>query len=172
MTRARLIPRPAELVEAVARGELTLDQARSRRRPGAKKITIPLRQLARRMERGTRHLNVVRPRTRGDCVDGPRPCPWLLCSAHLFFDVTEYGSLVVNFPDLLDDDGNVHLEAMAETCALDVADLGGISDEDVAALLNFTREAARCLEHRAFAKVRAALRGVDLELELEHGDDR
>lgn len=27
-----------------------------------------------------------RPQTRGDCVDGPRPCPWVGCRHHTYID--------------------------------------------------------------------------------------
>jgi len=29
------------------------------------------------------------PRTRGDCVDGPRPCPFVRCRYHLWLTTTE-----------------------------------------------------------------------------------
>lgn len=32
-------------------------------------------------------LNIPRPRTRADCLDGPRPCPWVACRHHLLFEV-------------------------------------------------------------------------------------
>lgn len=34
-----------------------------------------------------------RPRTRGDCEDGPRPCPWVGCRYNLMLEVTEAGGL-------------------------------------------------------------------------------
>ncbi len=37
-------------------------------------------------ERGDVH---ARPRTRGDCADGPRPCPWYRCRHHLGLEVIE-----------------------------------------------------------------------------------
>lgn len=33
------------------------------------------------------------PTTRGDCVDGPRPCPWVRCRFHLAIEVNEFGTL-------------------------------------------------------------------------------
>lgn len=32
-------------------------------------------------------LAIPRPRTRAECVDGPRPCPWVGCSQHLLLEV-------------------------------------------------------------------------------------
>ncbi len=85
---------------------------------------------------------LARPRRRADCIGGPRPCPWLTCRFHLAFDVTPAGGLKENFP-------GVALEDMAETCALDVADRGGITLEEVGSLFNLTRERIRQMETRA-----------------------
>jgi hypothetical protein len=77
-----------------------------------------------------------RPRTRGDCADGPRPCPWAACRHHLALDVNpETGSMRV-VPD------------PAETCSLDVADRGGVTLEEIGQLTNLTRERIRQIEHR------------------------
>lgn len=64
-------------------------------------------------------LRAQRPRTRGDCVGGPRPCPWVSCAHHLALHVTPAGAAKVMFPD---GDGGVDFDIMAETCTLDVAD--------------------------------------------------
>lgn len=31
--------------------------------------------------------NEQRPRTRGECKDGPRPCPWVSCRHHLLLEI-------------------------------------------------------------------------------------
>jgi hypothetical protein len=95
-----------------------------------------------------------RPQTRGDCLpggcNGARPCPWVSCKAHLAIDVDERtGSIKVNFPEL-------DVLEMAETCALDVADRGGITLEEVGAVMNLVRERVRQLEVRALAGVAQA----------------
>lgn len=56
----------------------------------------------------------------------------------------------MNFPDL-------EVWEMTETCALDVADRGGITLEDVGILLNLTRERIRQVERSGIDKLRAAL---------------
>jgi DNA-directed RNA polymerase sigma subunit (sigma70/sigma32) len=61
--------------------------------------------------------------------------------------VTFAGSLMSNHPDQ-------ELEALEETCALDVADRGGITLEKVGALMNLTRERVRQLETRLLLKLR------------------
>ena len=119
--------------------------------------------------RGTR-----RPETRGDCVEGPRPCPWVACKYSLFLDVTKAGSLKLNFPaDTLD--GAVdNLFAMKQTCALDVAggkdgNGDGVTLEDVGGLMNVTRERIRQMEEKFKRRLREDPR-VAAALG-EHGDD-
>jgi hypothetical protein len=79
----------------------------------------------------------------------PRPCPFVSCEHHLYLDVNpDSGAIKLNFP---------HLEVweMAETCSLDVADRGGITLEDVGAILNLTRERIRQVEVRGLVKIRS-----------------
>jgi hypothetical protein len=91
------------------------------------------------------------PMSRGDCLPGgvneQRPCPWARCRWHLAFDYNQRnGSLTENFPDL-------DFDQIPQTCALDVADRGETSLDDVGQLLNVTREAMRLTEIRAFKKI-------------------
>jgi hypothetical protein len=93
--------------------------------------------------------DVERPRTREECMNMPRPCPFVSCEHHLYLDVNpDSGAIKLNFP---------HLEVweMAETCSLDVADRGGITLEDVGAILNLTRERIRQVEVRGLVKIRS-----------------
>jgi hypothetical protein len=92
-----------------------------------------------------------RPRTRGDCIDGPRPCPWVSCRHHLALDVTRSGGLKVVRPDA---DGEPDLDAMQETCSLDVADRGEAGLATVGRALNVTRERARQLVEAALLRGR------------------
>lgn len=77
-----------------------------------------------------------RPRTRADCVDGPRPCPWVSCRYHLALDVVGSRGCIVH-------------TGAEESCALDVAQRGALPLEAVAALLSVTRERVRQLQERA-----------------------
>ena len=89
-----------------------------------------------------------RPATRGDCVGDERPCPWVACRHHLYLDVNpETGSIKVNFPDL-------EPWELADTCALDVADRGGNTLEEVGQIMNLTRERIRQVEVKSLLKVK------------------
>ena len=104
-------------------------------------------------DRGITH-DEPRPRTRGECAGGVRPCPWVSCRHHLAIEVTSAGAIKVNFP---------HMDTwdMRETCALDVADAGEHTLDEVGDLLNITRERARQLESMALLEVQA--KGVTTE---------
>ncbi|TVR01483.1 MAG: DNA-binding protein [Deltaproteobacteria bacterium] len=91
----------------------------------------------------------LRPSTRSECVDGPRPCPWVSCKFHLYLDVNpESGSIKLNFPDR-------EVWEMSETCALDIADRGGITLEEVGEILNLTRERIRQVEALGLDKLQS-----------------
>ncbi|MBA2662781.1 MAG: DNA-binding protein [Bradymonadaceae bacterium] len=93
-------------------------------------------------------LDLLRPRDRSECRSGERPCPFVSCKYHLYLDVNPHtGSIKLNFPDL-------EVWELAETCALDVADRGGITLEEVGELLNLTRERIRQVEATGLEKLR------------------
>lgn len=97
--------------------------------------------------------DIKRPKTRGDCVDGMRPCPFISCKHHLFLDVNERtGSLKLNFPDGAPDIDPAQLEVMPATCSLDVADEGGASLSRVGEVMNLTRERVRQQQERIIHK--------------------
>lgn len=85
-----------------------------------------------------------RPRTRGECVDGPRPCPWASCRYNLgIVKIKNDGEPVVR-----------ELAEADESCALDVADDGNHYLEEVAELLGVSREHIRQIEERAVRKLK------------------
>lgn len=89
-----------------------------------------------------------RPQTRGDCANVARPCPYVSCKYHLYIDVNpNTGSIKVNFPDL-------EVWEIQQSCALDVAQSGGITLEEVGEILNLTRERIRQVEVRGLLKLK------------------
>lgn len=88
-----------------------------------------------------------RPRLRADCENVPRPCPYVACRHHLYLDVSpSTGTIKLNFPEL-------EVWELAESCALDVADAGGLAPERTSRLLNVTRERVRQIEARALERL-------------------
>jgi len=83
-------------------------------------------------------------------LTGCRPCVRVSCRHHLYLDVNpETGSIKINFPDL-------EPWEMRETCALDVAERGGITLEEVGEIMNLTRERIRQVEVRGLLKLKMA----------------
>jgi hypothetical protein len=129
----------------------TREQRRSRRKREIRARTISVKRMTKRELEIGRMLypetDYYKPRTRTECVDGPRPCPYVSCQHHLYLDVSaRTGAIKLNFPDL-------EVWDMNETCALDVADRGGTTLEDVGAIMNLTRERIRQVEVKALAKL-------------------
>src|SRR5262249_10856927 len=136
---------------ATAATAITREQRRSRRKREIRARTISVKRMTKRELEIGRMLypetDYYKPRTRAECIDGPRPCPYVSCQHHLYLDVSSRtGAIKLNFP---------HLEVweMNETGALDIADRGGTTLEDVGAIMNLTRERIRQVEVKALAKL-------------------
>ena len=97
--------------------------------------------------------DTTRPKTRGECADVPRPCPFVSCRHHLYLDVVGGNSIKFNFP---------HLEPheMKESCVLDVADRHGATLEEVGELRNVTRERVRQVEVAGLVKLSKARKAL------------
>ncbi len=137
------------------------------RAPASRRRRRPLTESPRELQRARRSLVIISdddgdddgdleaPVSRDQCRGGIRPCPWVSCRFHLYLDVNpRTGSLKLNFPDREPAD-------LTCSCALDIAEEGGLTLEDVGGLLNLTRERVRQLEALALLKVRAGLQGSD-----------
>src|SRR5580704_18772323 len=132
---------------------VTREQRRSRRKREIRARTISVKRMTKRELEIGRMLypetDHARPATRAECAEGARPCPYVSCQHHLYLDVSaRTGAIKLNFPDL-------EVWDMNETCALDVADRGGTTLEDVGAIMNLTRERIRQVEVKALAKLEA-----------------
>ncbi len=155
----------AEVGEA-GESEITREQRRSRRKRDVRARTISVKRMTKRELEIGRLLypenDYWKPQTRAECADGPRPCPFISCKHHLYIDVSpRTGAIKVNFPDL-------EVWELSESCALDIADRGGTTLEDVGAIMNLTRERIRQVEVKALAKLEAL---SDMENLREYVDE-
>lgn len=126
---------------------------RRRRRERSRARTISIRRLSKSELARGRALypeeDYWRPVNRAECAKMERPCPFVSCKYHLYIDVHPVrGSIKINFPD-------VEVWEMTETCALDIADRGGITLEEVGVIMNLTRERVRQLETQGLARLQA-----------------
>ena len=127
---------------------------RRRRRTRPRSKTIAMKRLTREDLRQGALLyppvDIPRPTSRAECREEMRPCPWVACKHHLYLDVNpETGSIKINFPDL-------EPWELSHTCALDVAERGGITLEEVGEIMNLTRERIRQVEVRGLLKLKMA----------------
>lgn len=101
----------------------------------------------------------LRPLTRGDCINGPRPCPWRDCRYHLQHQDAHTGA---GAPNKLGP-GDI------ETCSLDVADGGEQTLLVVGSLLGVVRERVRQIETQAIQKLRRRFPDADVLGLLKQG---
>jgi hypothetical protein len=125
---------------------------RRRRRTRPRSKTIARKRLTREeLRQGALMyppVDIPRPTTRAECREELRPCPWVACKHHLYLDINpETGSIKINFPDL-------EPWELQHTCALDVAERGGITLEEVGEIMNLTRERIRQVEVRGLLKLK------------------
>ncbi len=132
---------------------------RRRRRTRPRSKTIAMKRLTREELRIGAMMyppvDIPRPTTRAECREEARPCPWVACKHHLYLDINpETGSIKINFPDLEPWD-------LKHTCALDVAERGGITLEEVGEIMNLTRERIRQVEVRGLLKLKMGSPSAD-----------
>lgn len=116
-----------------------------------------------------------RPRVRGDCVGGPRPCPWISCRHHLArVDEGRLMTTVLDLPLLtgtvpgsadeaawVDDVAEALTGMSTPSCALDVAEQNNCDGETLEAIgnaLGVTRENIRQIQVRALTAMMLARR--------------
>src|SRR5262249_51669775 len=132
--------------------EVSRKVRRRRRRTRPRSRTIAMKRLTREELRVGALMyppvDIPRPQTREECRGEMRPCPWVACKHHLYLDINpETGSIKINFPDL-------EPWELQHTCALDVAERGGITLEEVGEIMNLTRERIRQVEVRGLLKLK------------------
>lgn len=94
-----------------------------------------------------------------------RPCPWI-CKWHLGLDVDpKTGTITLNSHDL-------DITELESSCALDIADRGGATLDQVGTAMNLTRERMRQMEGSALRNLalvaRKLLEPEELRLMVEH----
>ena len=127
--------------------------------------TVGLKQLVRDVEDDYEDIRHLRPRTRRDCENGLRPCPYIGCRYNLYLDVTDAGSLKFNFPGLEPEE-----VPPEKSCCLDVVeDTNPLPDgrppngeavlslEQVGRLLGLTRERTRQIVQEVKQKIVSAI---------------
>jgi hypothetical protein len=134
----------------------------SRRNRPVRAQTIPIKKMTKEQLRLGRilypEMDYPKPKSREECRSSERPCPFVSCKHHLYLDVNpETGSIKLNFPD-------VEVWELTETCALDIAERGGVTLEEVGEIMNLTRERIRQLEMSGLTKLAEANEVPELNL--------
>ena len=106
-----------------------------------------------------------RPKTRGDCVNGLRPCPFVGCRYSLVLELEERRTsktsaraelgVRATWPDR-------DIDQIPETCALDVADRGGSTFEEIASVMNISNERAQQIVRKALWRSDGPTRSLGL----------
>jgi hypothetical protein len=144
---------PIEVSDPPRTSTLTGPRRRARRtRPRSQ--TIAMKRVSRAERAAYAELfpiadvqDLRRPKTRADCREQAGPCPWVACKHHLYLDINPMtGSIKLNFPDL-------EPWELEHTCALDVAEAGALTLEQVGEITNLTRERVRQVEVIGLSKL-------------------
>ena len=128
--------------------------SRRRRRTRPRSQTIAMKRVSRAERAAFAEAfpiadvaDVPRPTTRAECRQHTGPCPWVACKHHLYLDINPLtGSIKLNFPDL-------EPWELQHTCALDVAEQGARTLEQVGEITNLTRERVRQVEALGISKL-------------------
>ena len=89
-----------------------------------------------------------RPRTRAECEQVPRPCPYVSCRWNLYLDVDEAGRVIIH-------DGETPIDERSYSCALDVIEdhPDGVELTELAAITCMSREHLARIEEHGRARI-------------------
>lgn len=127
-----------------------------------------------------------RPKTRGECVDAPRPCPWVSCRHHmLIHDIYDNGTIRINRAtaeskkldetDPLfwsDDDVASAIESLPHSCSLDAAVMGRVRKEREQSDVVETESVADAVEQLALALPQIQVGSVEVAASPSHCPDK
>lgn len=82
-----------------------------------------------------------------EVITHSRPCVFIACKFSLYLDISETGSIILNFPHL--EPGQMPTD---QSCALDLSERGGMTLEEIAVVTNLTRERIRQVELKALVR--------------------
>lgn len=101
------------------------------------------------------------PRTRAECEQAPRPCPYVSCRHNLWLEQAEMrgrGKEPVRIPGA----GAIPVERLEQSCVLDLVDGGQTYTlEEIGDALGLTHEGARLILLRVLEKINRAVHGDD-----------
>ena len=105
-----------------------------------------------------------RPKTRGECVDGPRPCLHIRCRHHMGIDVKTATGRVKEYAGWMD----------RETCALDMADRGGMTLDQIGDVMGVNRARVFQIEKKSLNNLRKFCANNDItpkSMDIDRLDD-
>lgn len=118
---------------------------------------IPINELKPRdyaTGKGDNTMDPPRPRTRGECENGPRPCPYF-CRHNLLYDASKGNEIRIS-EYLLGAEPDDGLEPAS--CALDLAILGDMTYSGISKVMNLSPVTIKQIEERAMRKIKNSIR--------------
>jgi hypothetical protein len=89
-------------------------------------------------------LEIEAPKTRADCIDGPRPCPWIRCEWHALWVLRS--DRLLPLKQYTDEQIIDLISMMKHSCVMDICDMGEATLEITGEVLHTTRERVRQIE--------------------------
>lgn len=122
-----------------------------------RRVIVEIQCLEEKLKRlKSKNQKIERPKTRADCKNISRPCPFVSCKYNLYLDVRpKTGSIKYNFK-------GKSVGKMKESCALDLTERRGMTLDEVGEVLNMSGEMTRLLELKALFKLRVLIDEEDI----------